>query len=247
LTNANPGNKFVSSQAVQLLNRAKVVLSPAHAIDSAVRSTYNWRGPIKRARFWVEDYGSKFCVAPSTYKSDFLFLARREDDKGLRDLLRATANIVSQFPDVRVMIGGTGSALEYLSLARDLGITRQTEFVELPLHEDAMRSLADTRWLVLPSYHEGYPLSLLEAARASVPFIATTVGAIEEVFGGSGACRLVPPQDAGALSLAMAECLKESANDYRSRRRAAFHRFTELSSAAAVEQSLWQVLLADAF
>ena len=97
-----------------------------------------------------------------------------------------------------------------------------------------MAALAGARYLVLPSYHEGYPLVLLEAARAGVPMIATPVGSIPEMFGDSGACRLVPVRDSVGLAKEMLAAMRETKDAYEARRIQARMHFERVSSASAV-------------
>lgn len=99
-------------------------------------------------------------------------------------------------------------------------------------------TLAATRYLVLPSWHEGYPLSLLEAIQYSIPFIATDVGSIKEIFGDCSVCRIIPSRDITALYAAMKSCLSESETHYVSRRKAAHQRFNELSSKSSIDSRL---------
>ena len=57
--------------------------------------------------------------------------------------------------------------------------------------------------LALPSYREGFPLSLLEAAAMGLPTVATQVeGCVDAVQDGVTGT-LVPPRDAGALAEAL--------------------------------------------
>lgn len=244
LTNANPGNKFVSPTATRLLCRALAVLSPAAAIDAAVRSTYGYTGPIRRVPFWIEDTPSSG-KEHDTFESDFLFLARRENDKGLPELIQAAALVGSRFPDVRIRIGGPGPEAPFQSLARETGASPYLEFVNLPSRSDAMLALRKTRFLVLPSHHEGYPLSLLEAAREGVPFITTNVGCIADVFGDCSACRIVEPRNVDSLAGAMQDFLTETSATLTLRRRAAREKFSQISSRESVEGMLQESFLAD--
>lgn len=63
--------------------------------------------------------------------------------------------------------------------------------------------------LVLPSRSEGLPNALLEALRAGVPVVATTVGAVPEVINSSPAARLVPPGSADALAAGIERAMAE--------------------------------------
>jgi glycosyltransferase involved in cell wall biosynthesis len=49
--------------------------------------------------------------------------------------------------------------------------------------------------LVMPSVHEGFPYTLLEAASLKIPFIASEVGGVREIFTSGLDCLLVPPRD----------------------------------------------------
>ena len=242
LTNADKGNKFVDPKAAKLLHQSRGILSPAESIDAGIRQTYHYTGTIQRLPFWIEDEGLPYAEPPNRFRSDFHFLARREDDKGLRELIQATAMLVKEFPNLRIQVGGHGDAHPYSKLAKELAVADSIEFCSLPSRQDAMVALAATRYLVLPSYHEGYPLSLLEATQFSIPFIATDVGSIEEVFGDCSACRMIPSRDVTALYNVMKSCLSETDMDYAMRRKAANRRFNELSSKSSVDSRLRQII-----
>lgn len=244
LTNAEPGNKFVSSDAAESLYRARAVLSPALTIDQSIRSTYQYQGKIQRLPFWIEDDCSGYSEQPQSFTTDFLFLARREDDKGLRELIQATALLVTDMPNLRVLIGGPGDESRYQNLARELKVDDCITFRALPSRIDAMNTLAASRYMVLPSYHEGYPLSLLEAAQKSVPFITTDVGAIRDVFSACEGCTIVAPRDTQALFHAMRNLMNATPNDYRASRIAVYKRFEALSSRSSVHAMLHELLSA---
>jgi glycosyltransferase involved in cell wall biosynthesis len=230
LTNANPDNKFVSPKAAELLHRCRAVLSPAKVIDENIRETYEFPGEIKRLPFWIEDEQLGYTPPPEKFRADFLFLARREDDKGLRELIEATALLRKDHPKIRVLIGGPGDETPYRAQAERLGVSEQIEFCSLPSRNDAMNALSVCRYLVLPSYHEGYPLSLLEAAQRSVPFIASAVGSIHEVFSDCTAFTLIPAKNTQALKEAMHAKLVQIDSDYEAARRMGYETFCKLSS-----------------
>ncbi len=242
LTDAKPGNKFVYRRAAENLANCSQVLSPAATIDDSIRVTYGYRGTIARMPFWIEDEHVPFTREPDEIVADFLFLARREDDKGLRELVDATSILHKEFPKLTVVIAGPGDETPYRRLAEQRGVASSITFQFLPRRCDAMRVLASSRFLVLPSYHEGYPLSLLEAAQYSVPFVATDVGSIREVFGGCAGSRIVPPRDVTALAEAMKSQLLMTASDYVNARNSVYLRFMAIASESCVHKKLHHLI-----
>ena len=75
--------------------------------------------------------------------------------------------------------------------------------------------LADADVFCLPSRSDNLPVALIEAMLAGLPVVATRVGGIPEMFDGSGAGWLVPPEDPYAL----ADALVEAAHAGHERRR----------------------------
>jgi len=238
LTNANPGNKFVDTGAIRLLPRCRALLSPSTTIDEAVQMTYSYRGDIKRLPFWIETAPAPAGDPASEERPDFIYLGRRDPDKGLRELIEATAVVRRKHPGLKICVAGIGDAGPFEELARQSGVLSSMTFQSFPDRRDALAVLSNSKYLVLPSYHEGYPLVLLEAARAGVPSIATTVGSIPSIFADSKACRLIPPRDAGALVEAMEEALTEPGFEGLQRKEAAKTLFESLCSDRRIDSFL---------
>ena len=92
--------------------------------------------------------------------------------------------------------------------------------------------------VVLPSLHEGYPLTLLEACSYGKPFVASSVGSISEIFSNRKCAILVPPGDTTALENAMATLMSEDALIYAERAADARLAFEELSTPATILAAL---------
>lgn len=75
--------------------------------------------------------------------------------------------------------------------------------------EDVADHLAALDLFVLPSRSESLPNTLLEAICVGLPAVATRVGGVPELIRGNGL--LVPPDDAAALSTALARLLADGA------------------------------------
>lgn len=238
LTNANAGNKFVDTDALKLLGRARALLSPSALIDRQIRENHQFRGKIVRVPFWVEDRVRPSLSNQTERLFHFIFLGRLDRDKGIYDLIEAVRLLKSVHPEVRVLIAGPGDSAPFFRKVREDFLEDCITFGSFPARSDAFAALEKARYLVLPSHHEGYPLVLLEAARSAIPIIATSVGSIPEMFPDSSTCRLVAPHDAAALAGAMGDAMGETEAEYRTRSNAVRARFEEISDPVAVESHL---------
>ena len=75
--------------------------------------------------------------------------------------------------------------------------------------EDMPAVLASSHVVCLPSYREGLPKVLLEAAACGRPLVATDVPGCREIVIDGGNGLLVPPRDAPALAEAIGRLIKE--------------------------------------
>ena len=130
----------------------------------------------------------------------FLFVGRLEKQKGLEYLIHA-AKFLKGKNDFEIIIAGDGEEAENL---KKTAIEFEVEYIvkftgklsEHALIEQYMR--CDI--FVLPSLWEGLPLTLLEAAAAGLPIIATEVGGIPSVFAHGENALLVKAQDSRELA-----------------------------------------------
>lgn len=108
-----------------------------------------------------------------------LFTGRVVRDKGVEDLLHALALL----PETYTLRFVGGVAPEYRTYLNDmacgLGIDKQVEWAGfVPFGEALLAEYGRADVYVLPSWHEGFPHSLWEAAAMSTPVLTTPVGGI---------------------------------------------------------------------
>ncbi|HWG07938.1 MAG TPA: glycosyltransferase family 4 protein [Solirubrobacteraceae bacterium] len=98
--------------------------------------------------------------------------------KGHDVAIEAVARLLPDFPKLRLVVLGDGSAREQIRrLAEPLG-----DAVIFTGHRgDPMAVLAATDVLVHPTLMDAFPTALLEAAASRVPVIATNVGGVPEI------------------------------------------------------------------
>lgn len=117
-------------------------------------------------------------------------------------LLRAVAKL----PQVHLAVLGDGDKRsEIEELSRTLGIADRTHFVGWRL--DVAEVLADVDVVALTSRNEGTPVSLIEAAAAGRPVVATAVGGTRSVVRDGATGLLVGPGDPDAVASALQRLL----------------------------------------
>ena len=129
-------------------------------------------------------------------------------NKGQQFLVQAMADLTAEFPEVVLVLVGSGPLADELrSSAVKLGVESSVRF--LGERSDVPEILALSEVFVLPSFAEGIPLALLEAMAAGVPVVATRVPGSSDVVEDDRSGLLVPSRDAGALSRAIGRLLRD--------------------------------------
>ena len=133
-------------------------------------------------------------------------VGRLSPEKGFNDLIKAFSIIYSENPNLRLLILGEGEEREGLeSLIKELGLIA---VVSLPGFVDDVASIIKkSDLLVMSSYTEGMPITLLEAVVENVPVVATDVGGVPELLGDYGKAIMVEPGDSLGISGAIEHVL----------------------------------------
>ena len=109
-----------------------------------------------------------------------LFLGKLVRDKGIFDLVDAAASLKSQGTDIPVTIAGSGDGeKEIKSYAKGKGV--DIHFPGWITGEEKKKALSNAKYLVLPSYHEGFPMVFLEGMASGCILIGTNVGAVPAI------------------------------------------------------------------
>ena len=130
----------------------------------------------------------------------FLMVARLLWDKGVLEFVEAARRVKALFPESRFQLLGFLDVKNQTAVGRsDVEAWVKEGVVEyLGTTDDVRPFLADADCVVLPSYREGTPRSLLEAAAMGRPLLATDVPGCREVVidGVNGLlCRLRDSED----------------------------------------------------
>ncbi len=131
------------------------------------------------------------------------FAGRLIDGKGVSDLLTAVAALAA--PECAICIVGDGPRRAQLEhLARQLGISERTLFLGYLREAEAWSVMRASDVIVNPSYTEGLPTSVLEAALMGKAVLATDVGGTAEIITVDRGGLLVKPHDVEGLRSALA-------------------------------------------
>lgn len=139
-----------------------------------------------------------------------LFLGRLSAMKGAPELGEALGRM-RDIPGWRATLAGDGAVEEARAKAAELGLGDR---VILPGWVDGPRVaelIASADILVLPSYIENLPLSIIEGMASGLAVVATPVGAVEDVITDGRTGLLVQPGDVDALTAALTRLVGDPA------------------------------------
>lgn len=159
---------------------------------------------------WAADMGTD---QPKTH---VLFVGTIEPRKNIDGLLDAWTRVVEEMPSAPPLVlagratPSAAPALARLRAAPLTGRVRHAGYVD----DAGRRALyAGAAALVLPSFHEGFGLTALEAMAAGVPVVASNRGSLPELIGDAGL--KVDPADPAAMSRAIQLVLGDAATRAR--------------------------------
>jgi glycosyltransferase involved in cell wall biosynthesis len=138
--------------------------------------------------------------------------------KNIEGILRAIPAITRKLgrPVVLVKVG-TPFTAEQRELVAQLRIGAQVEHLGAVAAEALPGVYQDAQLLLMPSWHEGFGLPVLEAMACGIPVVASDRGSLPEVVGDAGL--LVDPQDMDGLAEAAVRVLSDRGLRARLRRR----------------------------
>jgi glycosyltransferase involved in cell wall biosynthesis len=149
----------------------------------------------------------------STNGAQVLFLGAIGSGKGAFDLLEAMGRLKTRGCSLHLWVAGYEERDGDLARARtrleELHLEDTCQLVGTVRGAKKAQLLSEASLFVLPSYHEGLPMAILEALAAGLAVVATPVGGIPEVIEDGYNGFLVTPGDVEAL----AEKLAILAND----------------------------------
>ena len=136
------------------------------------------------------------CTAPlpHTDRLVLLYLGRISEEKGLFDLVDLIRKHKEYFSDkIKLILGGLGDDKRLMDLIKKNNLEDMIEYVGWVDGKKKAFLLNRCDLFILPSLHEGLPISILEAMSYKKPIIATDVGGVSSIVLDKINGVLVPP------------------------------------------------------
>ncbi|WP_237711882.1 glycosyltransferase family 4 protein [Rhodanobacter sp. 115] len=188
--------------------RAKVILLNSDDVSQFLEDRLARLDQIRLIRGVGVDLNlfSRSSTASTGTPSRVLLAARLLWDKGVGEYIQACRYLLAQGREIRFLLAGSSDLGNPAAIPEDVIRAWVNEgIVEWLGHVSDMRALlGSVDLVVLPSYREGLPTILVEAAACGLPLIATDVPGCREVVTDGADGLLVPVRDARALACAIA-------------------------------------------
>lgn len=144
------------------------------------------------------------------------FMGRLVEGKGAADVVTAVANLTNDFPELRLLIVGSGKGQDgnvELELNRQVTEGRLADRVRFAgfQRDQALYHRVFDIFVLSSRYREAMPTSVMEAMLAGKPVIATETGGTPEVVTDRLTGLVVPPNRADAIEAALRELLSDRA------------------------------------
>lgn len=189
---------FVAGLVPSIEPRIEVLFNATHAPDAAPTRT---GGPV-----------------------EILFLGEVGVRKGVPQLVEALQRL-APMPNWRGVIAGDGEVEQTRAEVQRLGLSNRVRLTGWVGSDAVDRLLAEADVLVLPSFAENLPMSVIEGMGYALAVVATSVGAVPDIVKDGETGLLVPAGDAGRLADALGCLIADSDLRHRLGTRAkAFHR-----------------------
>jgi len=149
---------------------------------------------------------------PRQYEKDYtnrkmLFLGKLGQRKGTYDLIEVLPDVLKEFPDAHMYFGGDGEREQAEALCREKGIGDKVTFLGWVRDAEKEKYLKECSIYVLPTYHEGMPMSVLEAMSYGMAVVSTEVGGIPHMITSGENGLLCKAGDVQALKLNLSKLL----------------------------------------
>lgn len=157
----------------------------------------------------VDSFRSSVCDIDAN-KSNFIFMGRIGERKGIYDLVKAIENLKWKYKGIKCYIAGDGEVEKLKHIVNMKSLEDNIEIVGWIDFNKKRELLSKVSTIILPSYNEGLPMALLEGMAAGKAVISTDVGGIPELVVHNENGFIIKPGDIDALEEAISILINRS-------------------------------------
>lgn len=114
-------------------------------------------------------------------KNYILFAGTIDRRKGYQDLIVAFSRLYEKYNDWQLVFAGNGEIAKAEELTKELNISSHVKFVGWVSGKEKDMLFRQASIYCLPSYAEGFPMSVLDAWAYCLPVVSSRVGGISDV------------------------------------------------------------------
>lgn len=158
---------------------ADMVIVPTRAVANDLDQNFGIaKNKIKIIRSWVTN--NITIKNKKTY--DGIFVGRLSPEKGIVTIIKLAKIIKKREYNYKIAVVGDGVLKEYLiSEIKKWKLQKIIIYLGYKKHEQVLKTINESRLLLLPSTNEGLPMTVLEAKSMGVPAIVKPFSGVEEV------------------------------------------------------------------
>ena len=200
---------FLSRRIRHMFERATRVV----VLGRVWRDFIAHRAPAAAGRIVIIPNATEIPSLPHVGGGDsvhILFLGRIGARKGVPQLCEALQNI-HHLTGWRATIAGDGDVAETRARVVSLGLADRVTLPGWVGPRDVAALLAGSDILVLPSFAENLPVSVIEGMASGLAVVATPVGAVEDIITNEETGLLVSPGNVAALTEALTRLIDDAA------------------------------------
>lgn len=160
----------------------KLILYSSNLIKEWNLEKYKSKILISREHF-VDFSRFKLSVNFSQRGDSIGYIGRFSEEKGVINFVESIPLILKQKPHLSIFLMGDGDLKSDVEKRiSESGLKEKIKLTGWVSHEDLPKYLNFLKLLVMPSYTEGLPNTMLEAMACGTPVLATKVGAIPDII-----------------------------------------------------------------
>ena len=191
-------NQMCSSSKIKILGKGS-----SNGIDTA------FFDPIQMPKVETNTLKANLEIAPQDFV--FSFVGRLVGDKGVNELVEAFVLLSKQYPNIKLLlVGPEEKALDPLNRETTKHISAHPSIISVGYQNDIRPYLAVSDCFVFPSYREGFPNVVLQAAAMEVPCIVSNINGCNEIIQDQKNGWWVPPKSVTPLVQTMEDALTNS-------------------------------------